>query len=61
MHANANRLIDGTVDFSVIEALMHEGELVDSQWLLAYEANVKEWLPNKDGKDFVSNHKFLAQ
>ena len=40
---------------------MHEGELVDSQWLLAYEANVKEWLPNKDGKDFVSNHKFLAQ
>ncbi len=39
---------------------MHEGELVEGQWLLAYEANVKGWLPNKGGVDFVAADKYFG-
>jgi hypothetical protein len=60
LHARAKGLVTGTVDVSVLEALMHEGELVEGQWLLAYEANVKGWLPNKGGKDFVAAHKHFG-
>lgn len=60
LHAIAKGLISGPVDLSGLEALMHEGELVEGQWLLAYEANVKGWLPNKGGKDFVATHKHFG-
>ena len=39
---------------------MHEGELVEDQWLLAYEANVKGWLPSVGGKDFVATSKHFG-
>lgn len=39
---------------------MHEEELVESQWLLAYEANVKGWLPNLGGVDFVAASKHFG-
>ena len=39
---------------------MHAGKLVDSQWPLAYEANVKGWLPNIGGTDFVTAHKHFG-
>lgn len=39
---------------------MHEGELVEGQWLLAHEANVKGWLPNKGGLDFVASDKYFG-
>ena len=54
LHAIANKLVLGPVDVSSLEALMHDGELVEDQWLLAYEANLKGWLPNLGGKDFVA-------
>lgn len=57
LHARASGLVAGAVDVSSLEALMNEDELVEEQWLLAYEANVKGWLPNKGGKDFVTAHK----
>lgn len=57
LHVIAKGLVSGPVDVSTLEALMHDGELTDTQWLLAYEANVKGWLPNKAGKDFVTGHK----
>jgi hypothetical protein len=56
----AKGLVTGPVDVSPLEALMHDGELTDTQWLLAYEANVKGWLPNKGGKDFVTAHKHFG-
>jgi len=56
LHARAKGLATGPVDVSTLEALMHDGELTDAQWLLVYEANVKGWLPNKGGKDFVAAH-----
>lgn len=60
LHARAKGLVTGPVDVSTLEALMHDGELTDAQWLLAYEANIKGWLPNKDGKDFVAAHKHFG-
>lgn len=33
---------------------MHAGELYEEFWLLAYEANLKGWLPNVGGVDFVA-------
>ena len=60
LHARAKGLVTGYVDVSTLEALMHDGELTDTQWLLAYEANVKGWLPNMGGKDFVAAHKYFG-
>lgn len=60
LHARAKGLVAGTVDVTTLEALMHDGELNDTQWLLAYEANVKGWLPSKGGKDFVMAHKHFG-
>jgi hypothetical protein len=60
LHAISKGLVLGTVDVTSLEALMHEGELVEGQWLLAYEANVKGWLPNLGGLDFVSTSKHFG-
>lgn len=60
LHVRAKGLTTGPVDVSPLAALMHDGELTDTQWLLAYEANVKGWLPNKGGKDFVTAHKHFG-
>ncbi|MEQ9108053.1 MAG: RNA-directed DNA polymerase [Limnobacter sp.] len=60
LHVIAKGLVSGPVDVSTLEALMHDGELTDTQWLLAYEANIKGWLPNKAGKDFVAAHKHFG-
>jgi len=60
LHLRAKGLVTGRADFSPLEALMHDGELSDTQWLLAYEANVKGWLPNKGGRDFVAANKHFG-
>jgi hypothetical protein len=60
LHMRAKGLVAGTADFSSLEALMHDDELIDTQWLLVYEANMKGWLPNKGGKDFVAANKHFG-
>lgn len=60
LHVIAKGLFTGPVDVSTLEALMHDEELTDTQWLLAYEANIKGWLPNKAGHDFVTAHKHFG-
>ncbi|WP_310450222.1 RNA-directed DNA polymerase [Sulfuritalea sp.] len=60
LHAISKGLVLGPVDVSGLAALMHEGELVESQWLLAYESNVKGWLPNLGGIDFVAASKHFS-
>lgn len=60
LHAISAGHVLGTVDVSSIEALMHDPELKDEQWLLVYEANVKGWLANKEGKDFVAKNKYFG-
>lgn len=60
LHAIASGLVLGTVDLSSVEALMHEDELFEDHWLLVYEANVKGWLPNLGGIDFVAANKYFG-
>jgi hypothetical protein len=57
LHAISKGLVLGPINASGLESMMHEGGLVEDYWLLVYEANVKGWLPNLHGKDFVAAHK----
>ena len=41
------------LDTTIWEAHMTGDGLYDSHWLLAYEANIKGWLPSKSGVDHV--------
>ena len=60
LHAISTGHVLGAVDVSLIEALMHGAELTKEQWLLVYEANVKGWLANKGGTDFVAHDKYFG-
>jgi hypothetical protein len=60
LHAIANGIVLGVVDLSPLEALMHDAELVEDHWLLVYEANIKGWLPNLGGTDFVAANKYFG-
>jgi len=60
LHAIANGLVVGPVNLAALEALMHEAELFEDNWLLVYEANVKGWLPNLGGTDFVGANKYFG-
>ena len=57
LHAISKGLVLGSINTKGLEAMMHEGGLVEDHWLLVYEANVKGWLPNLHRKDFVAAHK----
>lgn len=43
------------IDKSNWNSHMTGDALYDKHWLLAYEANIKKWLPSVDGTDYVSN------
>jgi hypothetical protein len=43
------------IDKSVWSSHMTADALYDRHWLLAYEANVKNWLPSAGGTDYVAN------
>jgi hypothetical protein len=45
---------------SVWRPHMRAEALYGPLWLLAYEANVKGWLPNADGTDFVATDPFFG-
>jgi hypothetical protein len=53
LDAKNKQLISSGVGFSRWQACMNQVELHGSQWLLAYEANVKGWLPSVSGQDYV--------
>lgn len=46
-------LIKSPLDTTQWESQMTASGLYDEHWLLAYEANIKGWLPNPGGKDYV--------
>lgn len=46
LHARAENLLDGVLDVSHWESLMTTEELWGPNWLLAYEAKIKNWLPS---------------
>lgn len=55
-----NNLIPIGLDISKWKTLMKSSELYTDNWLLAYEANVKGWLPSLSGRDFVSSDPFFG-
>jgi len=60
LDARAKGLVSPSVDFAHFQSYMTTDEMHGDQWLLAYEANVKGWLPSPDSKDHVSQDKCFA-
>lgn len=54
LDANARGLVPSTLDVSNWASHMDQAGLREEQWLLSYEANVKQWLPSLGGGDHVS-------
>lgn len=53
--------VKGGLDMTEWQTKMSQAELFDDQWLLAYEANVKGWLPSQGGADHVRDNPFFAE
>lgn len=54
LDAQKQGLIPGAHTFGLWQSLMNPTELKTSNWLLAYEALIKGWLPSATGADYVS-------
>jgi hypothetical protein len=54
LDAQQQGLISTSYIFSLWQSLMTGAELKTSNWLLAYEALVKGWLPSATGSDYVA-------
>lgn len=62
LHCEAQGLVGAPLDHTVWSSYMNQDNLYEEHWLLAYEANVKGWLPSQGGGDHVSadpNFQFL--
>jgi len=57
LDANAKHLIQSPVNFNDYQSLMTKSGLYGDQWLLSYEANVKNWLPSRGTTDYVGSDK----
>lgn len=55
-----SKLIPKGLKLTLWKSFMTEKELYDEHWLIAYEASIKEWLPSKNGDDFVKNDPFFS-
>lgn len=53
LDANAKGLISPPINFTHYQTYMTDNDLYGDQWLLAYEANVKNWLRSSTGIDYV--------
>jgi len=60
LDARDKGLISPSVDFRHLRSYMTADELYGDQWLLAYEANVKNWLTSLDKSDHVNQDKCFA-
>jgi hypothetical protein len=56
---NANALTD-SLDVSLWSKHMQADQLYSENWLLAYEAHKKGWLPSIDGSDYIANDSFFG-
>jgi hypothetical protein len=62
LHCETRGLVGAPLDHTLWSSFMRQDDLYDEHWLLAYEANVKGWLPSQGGGDHVSadlNFQFL--
>ena len=55
LDANSKSLVLSGERFDSIQSLMTQDELYGEHWLLAYEANVKNWLPSVGTGDHVAS------
>lgn len=53
LDARSRGLIDGNVLFNKFASLMTKNDLTSENWLVAYEANIKGWLPSLQREDNV--------
>ena len=60
LHAQCLGLLDADMDFPDWGSALTADGLVDSQWLLAYEASIKGWLKSEDLDDFISESPWFA-
>lgn len=54
LHGEAQGLLASPLDKTLWLAYMNQQSLYEEHWLLAYEANVKGWLPSQGGGDHVA-------
>jgi len=54
LHCEDQGLVSTPLDRTVWSSYMNQDSLYGEHWLLAYEANVKGWLPSQGGSDHVS-------
>jgi hypothetical protein len=55
LHCDAQGLVAAPLDKTVWSRFMNAESLYQEHWLLAYEANVKGWLPSEGGGDHVAS------
>jgi hypothetical protein len=55
LDARNQKLIDPSANFTSWQSLMNEKELLGPNWLLAYEALVKNWLPVAGPTNYLKN------
>ncbi len=60
LHCHAAGNVRGPVNWGRIASLMESKELREEHWLLAYEANVKGWLPSVHPGDFVASDPYFG-
>lgn len=59
LHARSLGLVKVAKDLDVLQGSMTPNDLYDKRWLLAYEANIKGWLPSASPSDHVAaDHNF---
>lgn len=54
LDAKAKGLVSSSVNFDHFKSYMTTDDLYGEQWLLAYEANMKHWLPSATRRDHVN-------
>ncbi|MHC4540963.1 MAG: RNA-directed DNA polymerase [Planctomycetota bacterium] len=60
LHAEREGRFADVVDKALWQSLMTRASLYGPEWLLAYEALVKGWLPSADGRDYIARDPFFA-
>jgi hypothetical protein len=56
LHARDRGITTPTIDTSFWESKLTESNIYSENWLLAYEAASKGWLPVADGSNYLANH-----
>lgn len=59
LYLKEKSIIPEGLDTTMWKSFMNAEELYDENWLLAYEAYIKGWLPSASGADYVSSDPFF--